>query len=78
MALQGTNAEVDRVEAALEAMEGELKQNLQEVRRQLGGGSSICYVPLHKETHVLEVPQVRRVQPWSAVRHTPSGWRGPA
>lgn len=46
------------MEAALQEAEGHLRQHLQDVRRQLGAGASVSYVPLHKETHVLEIPQV--------------------
>ena len=52
------------MEAALADMEAQLRQLLQDVKRLLGGGSSITYVPLHKETHVLELPQVISPKAW--------------
>ncbi|KAK9807187.1 hypothetical protein WJX73_005617 [Symbiochloris irregularis] len=54
----GTNAEVDEAEAGLAAVEKKLAGYLKEVKQLLKGGpiSSISYVPLHKETHVLEIP----------------------
>ena len=36
-----------------------LKAYLREVRAELGAGKEVCYAPLNKETHVLEVPEVR-------------------
>ena len=39
-------------------MEEQLEEHLQDVRRTLKGRSSISYVSLNKDSHVLEVPEV--------------------
>ena len=44
-----------------EEVEGELAQHLKEVRR-LTGCAGVCYVALNKDTHLLEVPEVRHAR----------------
>lgn len=61
--MQGANREVDEVEETLAEMQSQLDQHLKDVRKLLGGGSAIAYVPLHKESHVLEIPQARQLSP---------------
>ena len=40
------------------AVEEQLEEHLQDVRTTLKGKSSISYVSLNKDSHVLEVPEV--------------------
>ena len=48
---------MDEAQGAIEAAEADLAAYLKRVGAQLGG--KVDYVSLHKESHVLEVPQVR-------------------
>ena len=54
---QGVDAAFDSAEAEVAAAEASLEQYLAEIRRRLGRG--ISYVNLNKESHLLEVPEVR-------------------
>ena len=56
---QGINEDYDKAEEDIAAADRELKAYLKEVRGELGAGKEVCFVPLHKETHVIEVPEVR-------------------
>ena len=42
-----------------DAVEAELAQHLKEVRK-LTGCASVAYVALNKDSHLLEVPEVRK------------------
>ncbi len=57
--LQGINEDYDKAEEDIASADRELKAYLKEVRGELGAGKEVCFVPLHKETHVIEVPEVR-------------------
>ncbi len=57
--IQGINEDYDKAEEDIAAADRELKAYLKEVRGELGAGKEVCFVPLHKETHVIEVPEVR-------------------
>ena len=57
--VQGTSQAVDEAEDAISAAEHELEAYLGRVAGQLGGKGKASYVALHKDSHVLEVPQVR-------------------
>jgi hypothetical protein len=50
------DAAFDEAEATLQEVEQELESYLKSVRKILG--TNVTYVQLHKETHVLEVPEV--------------------
>ena len=56
--MQGVNEDFDAAEEALAAADAELKVYLTEIRGLLDAGKEVCYVPLHKESHVIEVPEV--------------------
>ena len=55
-AAQGTSSAVDEAQDAIEEAEAQLASYLKRASKELGG--QVTYVSLHKETHVLEVPQV--------------------
>ena len=57
--VQGSSSAVDEAHDAITEAEQELAAYLKRVSGQLGG--KVEYVSLHKENHVLEVPQVSRM-----------------
>lgn len=57
----GVDSDFDAAVAAVEAAEAGLKDYLEEVRGELGASAKeVRYVSLNKESHVIEVPEVRR------------------
>ena len=62
--MQGTSEAVDSAEDAIAAAQSELQEYLARVAGQLGGKGKISYVALHKDSHVLEVPQVCPPAAW--------------
>ncbi len=54
--LQGISEDFDEAEAAVHKADADLDAYLVSMRKRIG--VSVQYVQLHKETHVLEVPEV--------------------
>lgn len=61
--VQGVDEAYDAALEGIDAVEAELQRYLGEARRCVGGGVKVAYVSLNKESHVLEVPEVRLVTP---------------
>ena len=58
LCLQGVDKAFDDAVDGVAAVQEQLEEHLQDVRRTLKGKSSISYVSLNKDSHVLEVPEV--------------------
>lgn len=59
--VQGLSQDFDEAEAALSQADADLRNYLQQMQKRIG--RTVQYVQLHKETHVLEVPEVRPLTP---------------
>ena len=57
--MQGVSAEFDEAEGILDGIDAELQSHLEQVKSQLKSNRSICYVSLNKDSHVLEIPEVK-------------------
>jgi hypothetical protein len=57
LSVQGISDEFDEAEAAVLKADKELGAYLRSMQKRIG--ANVQYVQLHKETHVLEVPEVQ-------------------
>lgn len=62
--MQGLSQDLEDAEAALSKADAALKNYLQQMQKRIG--RTVQYVSLHKETHVLEVPEVHPKLPRTA------------
>lgn len=56
--LQGVNEAFDSAQAAIREADAQLKDYLKDVQQEVGC-KQIVYVSLQKDSHVLEIPEVR-------------------